>query len=112
MLGVEALIATNGCRSSRWGFGGPTRQLLVVDEQIECAGDGVEHDLIAVTDEPDGTADGPFPGGVRCRGPPFGPAHAAVGHAHQLGDTCVAKHRRYRDEIDLGHTGGTHYSGI
>jgi hypothetical protein len=50
MLGVEALIATKGCRSTRWSFGGPTSQLLLVDQQIESAGDGVEHDLIAIAD--------------------------------------------------------------
>src|SRR5580693_9434178 len=60
MLGVEALIATKGCRSAGWGFGGPTSQLLLVDQQIESAGGGVEHNLIAVADESDRTTDGRF----------------------------------------------------
>jgi hypothetical protein len=58
MRGVKALIATKRCRSVRWSFSGPTSQLLFVDQQIESAGGGVEHDLIAVTDKSDGTADG------------------------------------------------------
>jgi hypothetical protein len=60
MLGMEALIATKGFRSTRWSFGGPTSQLLFVDQQIESAVDRVEHDLIAVTHQSDGTADGRF----------------------------------------------------
>jgi hypothetical protein len=60
MLGVEALIAAKRDRITRWGSGGPTSQLLFVDQQIQCAGDGVEHDLIAVTDESDRTANGRF----------------------------------------------------
>jgi len=47
-----------------WGFGGPAGELALVDEQIECAGDGVERDLIAVAHESDGTADGRLGGDV------------------------------------------------
>src|SRR5271168_5509453 len=64
VLGVEALIAAKGRRGPGWGFGGPTSQLLLVDQQIESAADGVEHDLIAVADESDGTTDSRFRGDV------------------------------------------------
>ena len=64
MLGVETLVATVGCRGRRWSFVGPTSQLLVVDQQIESAGDAVEHNLVTVTHQSDGTADGRFGGDV------------------------------------------------
>ena len=64
MLGVKTLIATRWYRITRWGFGSPTSQLLFVDQQIEPAGDRIEHDLITVADQSDGTTHGRFRGDV------------------------------------------------
>src|SRR4051812_38056871 len=49
---------TPGRLAERAQRGGAHSQLSLVDQQIESAGGGVEHDFIAIADESDGTTHG------------------------------------------------------
>jgi hypothetical protein len=109
---VEALIAATGWRSTGLGFRGSTSKFPLIYQQIESAGRGVEHDLIAVTDEADGTTDCGLRGDVQRSGAPFGPAHTPVGHTYQIRDVRFAKYRRNRDPIGLRHAGRPDGSSI